>query len=213
MEVVMTWDKFIKEEMKKDYFKKIIAYLKHENYYPHPNEIFNAFKMTPYDKVKVVIIGQDPYHEEGQAHGLAFSVLNNQAPPSLKNIFKEIYDDTGHIRSNPNLSDWASQGVLLLNATLTCKCHMANSHKDIGWQVFTDNVIRELNKKEESIVYILWGGFAKSKINLIDKHHYIITSAHPSPLSAYNGFFGSKPFSKCNDFLVKQGQEPIKWWD
>ena len=210
---MQTWDNFIREEMKKDYFKKIIDFLRTEEYYPPSKDIFNAFKLTSYKDVKVVILGQDPYHEEGQAHGLAFSVLNNNPPKSLINIFKEIYDDTGRVRRNPNLTDWAMQGVLLLNTTLTCKCHIANSHKDIGWQIFTDEVIKELNKKDEKIVYILWGNYAKSKIPLIDKKHYIITSAHPSPLSAYNGFFGSKCFSRCNDILIKNGKTPIKWWD
>ena len=209
----MEWDKFIKEEMKKDYFKNIINYLKHEDYYPPHEDIFNAFKYTSYDDVKVVILGQDPYHEENQAHGLAFSVLNNQAPKSLINIFKEIYTDTGHSRTNTNLTDWAKQGVLLLNTTLTVRKHQANSHKDIGWKVFTDNVIKEINKKNDAVVFILWGMEAKSKIPLIDKHHAIITSVHPSPLSAYNGFFGSKCFSKCNDILIMQGKSPIKWWD
>lgn len=209
----MEWSTFIKSEMKKEYFQRIIEYLKHEDYYPPHEDIFNAFKYTKYEDVKVVILGQDPYHEEGQAHGLAFSVLNNQAPKSLINIFREIYDDTGHVRRNPNLTDWAMQGVLLLNTTLTCKKHYANSHRDIGWKVFTDNVIRELNKRNDVIVFILWGNEAKSKINLIDKHHYIISSAHPSPLSAYNGFFGSKCFSRCNDVLINEGKDPIKWWD
>ena len=204
---------FIKEEMKKEYFQKIISFLKEEDYYPPTKDIFNAFKYTKFEDVKVVILGQDPYHEEGQAHGLAFSVLNNNPPKSLINIFKEIYDDTKHIRRNPNLSDWARQGVLLLNTTLTCRKHIANSHKDIGWKIFTDNVIKELNKRNDVIVYILWGNEAKSKIPLIDKHHYIISSAHPSPLSAYNGFFGSKCFSRCNNVLINEGKTPIKWWD
>ena len=210
---MQTWDNFIRTEMQKDYFKKIIAYLKTEEYYPPSKDIFNAFKYTSYDDVKVVILGQDPYHEEGQAHGLAFSVLNNNPPKSLINIFKEIYDDTGHTRRNPDLTDWAKQGVLLLNTTLTVRKHLANSHSDIGWKIFTDKVIEELNNKEKPIVYILWGNSAKSKIPLIDKHHYIISCPHPSPLSAYYGFFGSKCFSKCNKILESIGENPIKWWD
>ena len=169
--------------------------------------------MCEYEDVKVVIFGQDPYHEEGQAHGLAFSVLNNIAPPSLKNIFKEIYNDLAKIRTNPNLSDWAKQGVLLLNNTLTVRCHQANSHKNIGWQNFTDNIIKYLNKKEKPIVFILWGNNAISKEKLIDPKHFILKSAHPSPLSAYNGFFGSKVFSKTNEILNKLGYDEIKWED
>ena len=150
----MNWKTFIENESKKEYFINIFKYLDQEDYYPKKEDIFTAFNLCAYDDVKVVIFGQDPYHEEGQAHGLAFSVLNNIAPPSLKNIFKEINSDLGKTRSNPNLSDWAKQGVLLLNNTLTVRCHQANSHKNIGWQTFTDNVIKELNKKEKPIVFI-----------------------------------------------------------
>lgn len=209
----MNWKTFIENESKKEYFINIFKYLDQEDYYPKKEDIFTAFNLCAYDDVKVVIFGQDPYHEEGQAHGLAFSVLNNIAPPSLKNIFKEINSDLGKTRSNPNLSDWAKQGVLLLNNTLTVRCHQANSHKNIGWQTFTDNVIKELNKKEKPIVFILWGNNAISKEKLIDSKHFILKSAHPSPLSAYNGFFGSKVFSKTNNILKDLHYNEIKWED
>lgn len=209
----MNWKKFIDNESKKEYFINIFKYLEKEEYYPKKEDIFTAFDLCEYDNVKVVIFGQDPYHEEGQAHGLAFSVLNNIAPPSLKNIFKEINNDLGKTRTNPNLSDWAKQGVLLLNNTLTVKCHQANSHKKIGWQTFTDNVIRELNKKDNPIVFILWGNNAIAKEKLIDSKHFVLKSAHPSPLSAYNGFFGSKVFSKTNNILRNLNYNEIKWED
>ena len=209
----MKWQDFILNESKKDYFKNIIKILSNEEFFPRKEDIFNAFKLTEYDDVNVVILGQDPYHEEGQAHGLAFSSLAQNTPKSLKNMFIEIKNDTGHIRKNANLTDWASQGVLLLNTTLTCKKHLANSHKDIGWQIFTDNVIKELNKRNDSIVYILLGNNAKAKISLIDKHHFIISASHPSPLSAYHGFFGCKCFSKCNEYLKSQEKKEIVWWD
>lgn len=209
----MNWKTFIENESKKEYFINIFKYLDKEDYYPKKEDIFKAFELCDYDDVKLVIFGQDPYHEEGQAHGLAFSVLNNIAPPSLKNIFKEINSDLGKTRTNPNLSDWAKQGVLLLNNTLTVRCHQANSHKNIGWQTFTDNVIKELNKKEKPIVFILWGNNAISKEKLIDSKHFILKSAHPSPLSAYNGFFGSKVFSKTNNILKDLHYNEIKWED
>lgn len=209
----MSFKEFIKNESNKEYFINIFKYLENEEYYPKEDDIFKALEMCEYEDVKVVIFGQDPYHEEGQAHGLAFSVLNNIAPPSLKNIFKEIYNDLAKIRTNPNLSDWAKQGVLLLNNTLTVRCHQANSHKNIGWQNFTDNIIKYLNKKEKPIVFILWGNNAISKEKLIDPKHFILKSAHPSPLSAYNGFFGSKVFSKTNEILNKLGYDEIKWED
>lgn len=209
----MSFKEFIENESNKEYFINIFKYLENEEYYPKKDDIFKALEMCEYEDVKVVIFGQDPYHEEGQAHGLAFSVLNNIAPPSLKNIFKEIYNDLAKIRTNPNLSDWAKQGVLLLNNTLTVKCHQANSHKNIGWQNFTDNIIKYLNKKEKPIVFILWGNNAISKEKLIDPKHFILKSAHPSPLSAYNGFFGSKVFSKTNEILNKLGYDEIKWED
>ena len=164
----MTWNEFINKEKEKDYFKQIFSFLENEDYFPRKEDIFTAFDLCEYDDVKVVIFGQDPYHDEGQAHGLAFSVLNNVAPPSLKNIFKEIENDLGKKRINPNLSDWAKQGVLLLNNTLTVKCHKANSHKKIGWHIFTDNVVKELNKKDNKIVFILWGNNAIAKEKIIE---------------------------------------------
>ena len=209
----MTWKEFINKEKEKEYFKKIFSFLENEDYFPKKEDIFTAFDLCEYDDVKVVIFGQDPYHDEGQAHGLAFSVLNNVAPPSLKNIFKEIENDLGKKRINPNLSDWAKQGVLLLNNTLTVKCHKANSHKKIGWQTFTDNVVKELNKKDNKIVFILWGNNAIAKEKIIDPKHIILKSVHPSPLSAYNGFFGSKVFSKTNQILKGLGYKEIKWED
>lgn len=209
----MTWKEFINKEKEKEYFKQIFSFLENEDYFPKKEDIFTAFDLCEYDNVKVVIFGQDPYHDEGQAHGLAFSVLNNVAPPSLKNIFKEIESDIGKSRKNPNLSDWAKQGVLLLNNTLTVKCHKANSHKKIGWQTFTDNVVKELNKKDNKIVFILWGNNAIEKEKIIDPKHIILKSVHPSPLSAYNGFFGSKVFSKTNQILKGLGYKEIKWED
>lgn len=209
----MTWKEFINKEKEKEYFKKIFNFLENEDYFPKKEDIFTAFDLCEYDNVKVVIFGQDPYHDEGQAHGLAFSVLNNVAPPSLKNIFKEIESDIGKKRINTNLSDWAKQGVLLLNNTLTVKCHKANSHKKIGWQTFTDNVVKELNKKDNKIVFILWGNNAIEKEKIIDPKHIILKSVHPSPLSAYNGFFGSKVFSKTNQILKELGYKEIKWED
>ena len=208
------WLKIIKEESNRDFFKNILSFLDKEkdNYFPKKENIFKAFELTKYDDVKVVIIGQDPYHEENQAHGLAFSVENNKAPKSLQNIFKELKDDLGIDRTNANLTDLALQGVLLLNATLTVRKHQANSHSNIGWQIFTDKIIKELNKKDNEIVYILLGNFAISKKELIDvKKHYIIETSHPSFFSCNKGFFGSKIFSRTNEELIRSGQNPIKW--
>lgn len=181
--------------------------------YPNSADIYNAFKKTSYDNVKVVILGQDPYHEEGQANGLAFSVNNGvKIPPSLKNIFKELQDDIGgKLRTNSDLSDWAKQGVFLLNSSLTVIEGRPNSMADI-WNTFTDSIIKLLNNKEKPIVFVLWGKNARDKKRLIDTNkHFIIESAHPSPLSAYRGFFGSKPFSKVNEYLVSTGRVPINW--
>lgn len=181
--------------------------------YPSSANIYNAFKKTSYDDVKVVILGQDPYHEEGQANGLAFSVNNGvKMPPSLKNIFKELQDDIGgELRTNPDLTDWAKQGVFLLNSSLTVIEGRPNSMADI-WNTFTDSIIKLLNNKEKPIVFVLWGKNARDKKKLIDtKKHFIVESAHPSPLSAYRGFFGSKPFSKVNEYLISTGQVPIDW--
>lgn len=188
--------------------------MKSENViYPNNADIYNAFKKTSYDDVKVVILGQDPYHEEGQANGLAFSVNNGvKMPPSLKNIFKELQDDVGgKFRTNTDLTDWAEQGVFLLNSSLTVIEGRPNSMADI-WNTFTDSIIKLLNNKEKPIVFVLWGKNARDKKKLIDtKKHFIVESAHPSPLSAYRGFFGSKPFPKVNEYLTSTGQVPIDW--
>ena len=207
------WFDFIKQEINKDYFRKIEDALIKCEYYPSNNKIFEAFKLTSFEDTKVVIFGQDPYHEEGQAHGLAFSVLNNKPPRSLINLFKEIKSDTGKIRTNANLTDWANQGVLLLNITLTVKQHEARSHKKIGWDQFNKAVIDELNKKEKPIVFILMGNDAKEKAKYISNKHYIIKCVHPSPLSASRGFFNSKIFTKTNKILRELNEKEIKWWD
>lgn len=213
-----TWNQIIKKESGKDYFKRIIEFIqedgkKHE-IYPPRDDIFNAFFLSPYDQTRVVILGQDPYHNPGQAHGLSFSVKPGcPPPPSLVNIYKELKSDLGIEPPNHgHLESWAKQGVLLINATLTVRKNEPNSHKDIGWDIFTNQVISYLNEKKSPVVFILWGGFARSKKKFIsNSHHFIVESAHPSPLSAYNGFFGSKPFSQTNNFLIENGQEPINW--
>ena len=178
------------------------------------NDIFNALKYTSYSNTKVVILGQDPYHEIGQAHGLSFSVRKGiKIPPSLVNIYKELNTDIGmSIPTHGELTSWAKQGVLLLNATLTVRQGQANSHQSIGWAIFTDEVIKKLDKNDNPMVFILWGGNARSKKKYItNKNHFVIESVHPSPLSAYNGFFGSRPFSRANEFLVSNGVKPINW--
>ncbi len=212
------WDELLKEEYKKDYFIKlqkfIIEEYKNKIIYPKMSEIFNAFYKTSYENVKVVILGQDPYHGENEAEGLSFSVkVGIQKPPSLINIFSELKDDLGIDPPNHgSLVSWAMQGVLLLNSTLTVVKDNARSHYGKGWEIFTDEVIKIINKKETPVVFILWGSDARSKKNLItNKKHLIIESAHPSPLSAYRGFFGSHPFSKTNNFLEKNGIKPINW--
>ena len=212
------WDELLKEEYKKDYFIKlqkfIIEEYKNKTIYPKMSEIFNAFYKTSYENVKVVILGQDPYHGENEAEGLSFSVkVGIQKPPSLINIFSELKDDLGIDPPNHgSLVSWAMQGVLLLNSTLTVVKDNARSHYGKGWEIFTDEVIKIINKKETPVVFILWGSDARSKKNLItNKKHLIIESAHPSPLSAYRGFFGSHPFSKTNNFLEKNGIKPINW--
>ena len=176
-------------------------------------DIFNALKYTPYENVKVVILGQDPYHEKGQAEGLCFSVPKGvKAPPSLVNIFKEIKDDVGIDNQSPNLINWAKQGVLLLNTSLTVREGQANSHSNKGWEILTDNIIKKLNEREKPIVFLLWGANARSKAALIEnKRHLVLCCAHPSPLSAYNGFFGCRHFSRTNEFLIKNGETPIDW--
>lgn len=196
----------IREFLKKEYSTKII--------YPPMNDIFNAFKFTPYNKVKAVILGQDPYHNEGQAHGLCFSVKKGvKIPPSLVNIYKELNQDLGlKIPDHGCLTKWAQEGVLLLNTTLTVRENQANSHSKCGWQDFTDEVIKLLSERQTPMVFLLWGANARSKKQFIDvSKHLILECAHPSPLSAFNGFFGCKHFSTTNDFLLKNGIEPIDW--
>lgn len=212
------WDKLLEEEYEKPYFKSLLEFLKEEyktkTVYPKRSEIFNAFRYTSFDNVKVVIIGQDPYHGPKQAEGLSFSVSNEVLkPPSLKNIFKELESDLGiPFPKHNSLKPWANEGVLLLNAVLTVEEHNPASHKDKGWETFTDDVIKVINQKDTPVVFILWGAFARGKKSLItNPKHYIIESAHPSPFSAYNGFFGSKPFSKTNEFLKKNGIKEINW--
>ena len=211
------WDNVLSDEIKKDYFVSVINTVdklyKEKEIYPKKDDIFNAFKI-PYKDVKVVILGQDPYHGEGEAHGYAFSCLKKPIPPSLKNIYKELYSDLGIEKdmTNGDLTPWANQGVMLLNAGLTVEKDKPNSHKDLGWNKFTDAVISKLNEREDPIVFILWGNFAREKAKLINNpQHLVIESAHPSPFSARNGFFGSKPFSKTNDFLKKNNKKEINW--
>jgi uracil-DNA glycosylase len=185
-----------------------------KNHYPPTKDIFKAFELTPFDQIKVVIIGQDPYHGEHQANGLAFSVNKDvKLPPSLRNIFKELKDDIGiDIPKQGDLSNWAKQGVLLLNSILTVEPHKPASHRKIGWEEYTDEIIREINDKKENIVFILWGNYAQEKCTYIDRDkHLIIKSPHPSPFSARKGFFGSKPFSRCNRYLEKKGIKKINW--
>jgi uracil-DNA glycosylase len=211
------WDNILSDEIKKDYFTNIINTVdnlyKEKEIYPKREDIFNAFRI-PYSDVKVVILGQDPYHGEGEAHGYAFSCLKTPIPPSLKNIYKELYSDLGIEKDflNGDLTSWANQGVMLLNAGLTVEKDKPNSHKDLGWNRFTDEVIRKLNEREDPVVFILWGNFAREKAKYItNPNHLVIESAHPSPFSARNGFFGSKPFSKTNEFLIKNNKKPINW--
>lgn len=212
------WDGLLYDEFKKPYYLELREFLKYEyshyRIYPDMNNIFNALKLTSYSDVKAVIIGQDPYHGAGQAHGLCFSVQKGVTPPpSLKNIFKEIQDELGITPpDNGDLTKWAKQGVMLLNTVLTVREASPNSHKGKGWETFTDRVISILNKRESPIVFLLWGGNAKAKMPLINNpNHKIFTSAHPSPLSAYNGFFGNGHFIKTNEFLIRNGIEPINW--
>ncbi len=213
-----SWEKKLSVEFQKEYFKKLMLFLDKEyeskTIYPEKSKIFNAFHESSFEKTKVVIIGQDPYHQKGQAHGLAFSVNNIKIPPSLKNIYKEINDDLGlsPTVSDGNLQIWAQQGVLLLNTILTVEDSSPMSHKNQGWEVFTDKVIEILNTKKENLVFILWGKPAESKASSVDKKkHLVLTAPHPSPLSSYRGFFGCKHFSLCNKYLIKTAQEPISW--
>ena len=212
------WNLKIGDEFKKDYYLELRKFLVNEyktkTIYPNMYDIFNALHYTDYDKVKVVILGQDPYHGPNQAHGLSFSVKPNvPIPPSLRNIYKELHDDLGcYIPNNGYLKKWADEGVLLLNTVLTVRAGLANSPKNKGWEQFTDNIIKVLNEREKPIVFILWGNNAISKKKLItNKNHLILQSVHPSPLSASRGFFGSKPFSKTNSFLESIGETPIDW--
>lgn len=213
-----SWDTVLREEFKKEYYLKLREFLKQEygqgTVYPDPDNIFNALKLTSYDDAKAVIIGQDPYHEPGQAQGLSFSVPRGmKQPPSLVNIFKEMQADLG-IRPPDHgcLEGWAREGVLLLNAVLTVREHQANSHRSKGWENFTDSIIEALNNRQKPLVFILWGNNAKAKAKLITSpRHHIITGAHPSPLSAHNGFWGGRYFSGTNEFLEEQGIEPINW--
>lgn len=213
------WKNLLGAEFEMPYFRDLLRFLKQEKaagkiIYPEAGSIFNAFHLTPLDQVKVVIIGQDPYHGAGQAHGLAFSVQPGTAlPPSLQNIFKELKSDLGiEKNANGSLENWARQGVLLLNASLTVEGGRAMSHQNIGWSRFTDTVIRKLSTEKQGLIFILWGRFAQQKEALIDTHkHFILKAAHPSPLSAHNGFFGSRPFSQVNTLLKREGKEPINW--
>lgn len=212
------WDKLLKNEFEKEYYKKLRRFLVNEyetkTVYPDRYNIFEALTLTPYKDTKVAILGQDPYHGENQAHGLAFSVQKKVSiPPSLRNIYKELLEDLGcYIPNNGYLVPWAKQGVLLLNASLTVVANSANSHRNKGWEIFTDCIIQLLNKKETPIVFLLWGNNAKEKIKYItNSKHLILTASHPSPLSASRGFFGCKHFSKTNIFLKKTGQTEINW--
>ena len=212
------WREVLFDEFQKPYFASLKEFLTSEKQkhtvYPHGSNIFAAFDNTPFDKVKVVILGQDPYHGANQAHGLAFSVNEGVPfPPSLQNIFKELRDDMGcDIPKSGNLTSWAKEGVFLLNTVLSVRASEANSHKNRGWEIFTDSVIRRLSEQKESLVFILWGNPAGTKASLIDeKKHLILKSPHPSPLSSYRGFFGSKPFSKTNEFLKSKAIRPIDW--
>ena len=212
------WLEPLKPEFSKPYYAELFKFVKNEystrQIFPPADDIFNAFHLTPLHEVKVVILGQDPYHNDGQAHGLCFSVKPDVAiPPSLVNIYQELHDDLGcYIPNNGYLTKWAKQGVLMLNTVLTVRAHQANSHRGIGWEQFTDAVIRTLNDQDRPIVYLLWGSPAQKKAQMLNNpKHLILKAPHPSPLSAYRGFFGSRPFSQTNEFLVKNGLEPIDW--
>ena len=212
------WDDVLAGEFDKEYYRKLKAFLISEyrsgTVYPDMNDIFNALKYTPYSRVRAVILGQDPYHEPGQAMGMSFSVPEGiEIPPSLKNIYKEIHEDTGDkIPETGDLTRWAKQGVLLLNAVLTVREHQANSHKGKGWEQFTDAIIKAVDAEDRPIVFLLWGRNARDKKELVSNpKHLVLEAAHPSPLSAYNGFFGCRHFSKCNRFLTENGAQEIDW--
>jgi uracil-DNA glycosylase len=213
-----SWKALLQPEFEQPYFSELIDFVKKEyqshTIYPPGKEIFNAFDLCPFDEVKVVILGQDPYHGPGQAHGLCFSVRDGvDFPPSLRNIFKEINGDVGApIPPSGNLTRWANQGVFLLNATLTVQAHFAGSHQRKGWETFTDAVIKTISDNKDHVVFLLWGAYAQRKAELIDKtKHLVLESVHPSPLSAPRGFFGNHHFSKANQFLMAKGLEPIEW--
>lgn len=212
------WDEILNDEFHQPYYLRLREFLKKEyseqTIYPSMYDIFNAFKYTDFDDVKVVILGQDPYHGEGEAHGLAFSVKKGIAiPPSLRNIYRELHDSLGcYIPNNGYLEKWARQGVLLLNTSLTVRKDMANSHRNVGWEILTDKVIKALNEREKPVIFMLWGSNAKAKSMLIDRSkHIVLMSVHPSPLSANRGFFGCNHFKIANDELVKMGEKPIDW--
>lgn len=213
----MTWNEILRPIKNSEYFQnlwqKVEEEYEVEKCFPPKDQIFRALDLTPFGEVKVVIIGQDPYHNDSQANGLCFSVSEKvKAPPSLKNIFTELKNDLGIDRTKKELDDWAEQGVLLLNATFTVKAHEPNSHKNLGWEAFTDFIIKEISDEKEKVVFVLWGAFAQKKASLIDEtKHFILRSAHPSPFSVYRGFYGSKPFSKINDYLQSENSEPISW--
>ena len=213
-----TWNEILAEEMQKDYYQELQAFVQKRRaevrVFPEEKNVFNALELTPFESVKVVILGQDPYHGFGQAHGLSFSVQKGiPLPPSLKNIYKELQEDIGgDLPTEGDLSHWAKQGVLLLNTVLTVEEGNANSHKGMGWERLTNRLIESLNELKHPVIFILWGKPAQDKEKLItNSNHVILKAPHPSPLSAYRGFFGSKPFSKVNDILIQQGQTPIRW--
>ncbi len=212
------WLAPLKPEFSKPYYAELFKFVKNEyatrQIFPPADDIFNAFHLTPLHEVKVVILGQDPYHNDGQAHGLCFSVKPDvDIPPSLVNIYQELHDDLGcYIPNNGYLTKWAKQGVLMLNTVLTVRAHQANSHRGMGWEQFTDAAIRILNEQDRPLVFILWGSPAQKKAQMLNNpKHLILKAPHPSPLSAYRGFFGSRPFSQTNEFLVKNGLDPIDW--
>ncbi|WP_101772690.1 uracil-DNA glycosylase [Peptostreptococcus faecalis] len=218
VEIGNDWDDILKNEFKEEYYLKLREFLKSEyknhKIFPQMNDIFNALKITSYKDTRVVILGQDPYHNDGQAHGLAFSVKPGiKSPPSLNNIFKELSNELGcYIPNNGCLNSWAQQGVLLLNTALTVRAHEANSHSGKGWEILTDNIIKKLNDRDKSVIFILWGANARNKKKIIDSsRHFILEAPHPSPLSAHRGFFGCNHFAQTNEYLVKNGEKKIDW--
>lgn len=219
VKIESSWQKVLESEFNKEYFLQLAKFVKEQyqvaTVYPPPKFIFRAFDLTPFDEVRVIILGQDPYHGEGQANGLAFAVNPGiRLPPSLQNIYKEIQSDIGKESKaqDGDLEEWAKQGVLLLNSTLTVQAHAAGSHQKKGWEQFTDTIVKVLSEQKENLVFILWGAYAQKKGTVIDRNkHLVLESAHPSPLSARNGFFGSRPFSRTNTYLTRYGKTPISW--